>query len=231
MMKASLGSVIPEVQYVGWTAIDLNKPGAQGFSVVIDFGGGFNALHFLNPKPVIDLAALVEGQWRRRLKVAFLVDMPSSFKSFLTTFLMFFKGNTRDKIHFISGSEETVKELESLGCEEETLETARQYLAARRNPSANQQFHPIIDYSFFRERMAEFGLSQDTSCLTEEAHSRLRDAVQEFRISRWGIPARICGAESGMPLWAKPSPPLYTNCLEWPCGTQRGVAMLSLDPK
>jgi len=193
-MKKSLSYIMPQVEYTGWSAFDMNKPGANGFALIMDFGGGFNPLHFLNPKPVIDLATLVEGQWRRRLKVALIVDMPSHFKGILNTFLMFVKETTRSKIKCVPTMEEGLQELEKMGCDEETLAYAKQSFLARRNRSEKQTYHPIVDYSFFRERLADLNLSEDTDYLTEEVHTRLREAIQEFRIHRWGIPS-TCSAQ------------------------------------
>mmetsp|Transcript_50489 Transcript_50489/g.132775 ORF Transcript_50489/g.132775 Transcript_50489/m.132775 type:complete len:609 (+) Transcript_50489:33-1859(+) len=188
-MKKSLSYVMPQVEYLGWSAFDTNKPGAHGFSVIMDFGGGFDPLHFLNPKPVIDLASLVEGQWRRRLHVALLVDMPVSFRGILNTFLMFVKQSTREKIKMVPTMEDAVEELRKMGCDAETIANTKQFLAERRDRSAKQQFHPLVDYSFFREQLADLTLSEDTEYLTEEMHERLRDAIQEFRIHRWGLPS------------------------------------------
>merc|ERR1719188_1338206 len=102
---------MPQVEYLGWSSFDTNKPGAQGFTVLMDFGGGFNPLHFLNPKPIVDLAGLVEGQWRRRLNVALLVDMPASFRGILNIFLSFVKQTTREKIKMVATMEDAVDQL------------------------------------------------------------------------------------------------------------------------
>lgn len=194
-LRNSLAHALPQVEYLGWTAFDLNRPGANGFVVVVDFGGGFNPLHFLNPKPILDLAGLLEGQWRRRLKAALFIDVPGSFNGILNTFLMFVKANTRDKIRVVPSMQEAVKELERMGCDQETFENAQQYLSARRDRAAKPCFHPLVDYSFFRERLADMHLSAESEYITQEVHNRLRDAIQEFRIHRWGVLAAAPGGQ------------------------------------
>jgi len=205
LMRKSLSYIMPQVQYLGWSALDTNKPGANGFSVIMDYGGGFNPVHFLNPKPVIDLASMVEGQWRRRLNVALLVDMPVSFRGILNTFLMFVKQTTREKIKIVPTMEDAVEELRKMGCDAETLAYTQRYLVERRDRSAKQRFHPLVDYSFFREQLADLNLSEDTEFLTEEHHERLRDAIQEFRIHRWGLPSASAAAHRAAASAAHPA--------------------------
>lgn len=149
--------------------------------------------HFLNPKPVVELASMVEGQWRRRLKVAYLVDIPRSFERFISLFLRMLKQSTREKVRFITSVEELIVELERSGCDEETVATARSALESRRKRGAKQTWFPLVDHSFFREALADLNLSQDLESFTEMHHRRFRDAISLFRMKRWGHP---CSATS-----------------------------------
>jgi hypothetical protein len=182
---------LEQIEYAVWTSMDLNKPGANGFVAIMDFGGGFSARHFLYPKPVIELASMVEGQWRRRLKVAYLVDIPRSFERFINLFLRMLKKSTREKVRFIGSVEELIVELERSGCDEETLATARSALETRRKHGAKQTWFPLVDHSFFRETLADLHLSQDLESFTEMHHRRFRDAIRAFRIKRWGHPLSV----------------------------------------
>jgi len=189
-MRASMAYALEQIEYTVWTAMDLNKPGANGFVAIMDFGGGFTARYFLNPKPVIELAGMIEGQWRRRLKVAYLVEIPSSFQRFIQLFLRMLKQSTRAKVRFIASVEELMVELERSGCDEETLATARFALETRRKRGAKQTWFPLVDHSFFRETLGDLHLSQDLESFTEMHHRRFRDAISAFRIKRWGHPFR-----------------------------------------
>mmetsp|Transcript_27548 Transcript_27548/g.53985 ORF Transcript_27548/g.53985 Transcript_27548/m.53985 type:complete len:604 (-) Transcript_27548:112-1923(-) len=185
-MRASMGYALEQIEYVVWTSMDLNKPGTNGFVAIMDFGGGISTRYFLDPRPVIELASMVEGQWRRRLKVAYLVDIPRSFERFITFFLGILKQSTREKVRFIGTVDELIVELERSGCDEETLATARSALESRRKSGAKQTWFPLVDHSFFRETLADLHLSQDLESFTEVHHRRFRDAISAFRIKRWG---------------------------------------------
>lgn len=191
--KKSMGYMLDQFAYAGWSALDTNKPGAHGFSVIMDLGGGFNPLHFYSLKAIFDLAALLEGQWRRRINAILIVDMPASFKVFVNLTLPLLKETTRKKIRIVT-MEEAAQEVVDMGCDDETIAYTKAYLAARRRKSEKPKYSPVIDYSFFRERLAGLQLSQDTEYLTEEMHVQLRGAIQEFRLHRWGIPERQAAA-------------------------------------
>jgi len=187
-MRKSCYYGLDQVEYLGWTSMDLNKPGANGFITIVDFGGGFNPFHFLNPKPILALAGMIEGQWRRRLKAAYMVEMPPSFQRFMTFFLRALKDTTCSKFHFCSSPEEMLSTLESMGCDEETRETCRLSMVNRREPDARQKWFPVVDHSFFKDKLADLGWSQDLEYLSERHHERLREAIQQFRVWKWGLP-------------------------------------------
>lgn len=190
MFKKSICHVLNQTEYTGWSAMDMNKPGAHGVSIIMDFGGGFSARHFLDVATLKEIASLVEGQWRRRLKVVLLVDIPRVFQSILNMFLAMLKENTRNKIRCVSLGA-AIEELVAMGCDGETVSYSKSYMANRRRKSQMQTYHPIVDYSWFRERLAALKLSQDSEYLIEEAHLELRSAIQEFRVQKWGIPEAV----------------------------------------
>jgi len=100
-----------------------------------------------------------------------------------------------------------IKELQGIGCEPETIAQCQEYLADRRKPagSVKQRWYPLVDHSFFREKLADLHLNEDTLHVDKNVHSRLRAAVQEFRIWKWGLPetsqveAAICEENAEAP--------------------------------
>ena len=97
--RAAFASYIPQFEYMLWTAFDLNRPGADGAIVISSYTAGyFNPMYFMNPKPVIALAEMLEGQYRRRLKAAIMVGMPRAFEWILSLLLKAVKEETRKKL-------------------------------------------------------------------------------------------------------------------------------------
>jgi hypothetical protein len=192
-MNQSIGPYLDQVEYVSLTALDLNKPNplsASGFVQFVDFGGGVNITHFLDPRPCIALSQVWESVFRRRTKAVILVEMPKTFQAPLNLFLQLSKHSTRNKMRFCANPEEAVAELRKLGCDEATLAQFRIYMRERRSSGSQPTWHPIIDLPFFRERLADLKLSQDTAVLTPDFHRRFREVIQEFRIHKWGCPMR-----------------------------------------
>jgi len=192
-MKQSVGPYLDQVEYVSLTALDLNQPNpvcASGFIQFLDFGGGFNLTHFLDPRPCIALSQVWESVFRRRTKAVILLEMPKTFQAPMNLFLQLSKHSTRNKMRFCANPEEAIDELKKFGCDEETLVQFRNYMNERRSSQSPPAWHPIIDLPFFRERLASLRLNQDTPFLSGDAHRRFREAIQEFRIRRWGPPMR-----------------------------------------
>lgn len=194
-MKRSIGYYLDQVEYVTWTALDLCRPGnttcnSNGFIELVDFGGGFNFTHFLDPRPCISIAQMLEGQFRRRAQVCIFVEMPSSFETILNTFLQVVKPGTRAKLRYVSSPEEALECFKQMGSSEDTCSRIAAFMAERRNKQVLQTWHPVVDHPFFKERLADLRLTQDTQFFSAAAHKRLREAIQEFRIATWGPPLR-----------------------------------------
>jgi hypothetical protein len=189
-MKQPVAKYLDQVEYVCWTAMDLNMPAptcANGFVQLLDFGGGFNFSHFLDPRPCIALAQMWESQFRRRTKAFLIVEMPKTFRTFLSVFVQLSKPSTRNKMQFCASPAEALEELRALGCNEETLARIGGSMEQRRQ-QAPQTWHPIVDLPFFTQRLATLKMNQDSEFLSAEHHSQLREAIQEFRVKTWGPP-------------------------------------------
>merc|ERR1712007_196892 len=112
-------------------------------------------------RPLIKLAAMIEGQWRRRLKVAYLVSMPKSAEKLTTWFFSLLKAATREKIKFVATAQEMLVELERLGCDEETMRNCQEAMTNRRRKSGPRKWFPLVDHFFFKERLADLNLDEN----------------------------------------------------------------------
>mmetsp|Transcript_12919 Transcript_12919/g.33232 ORF Transcript_12919/g.33232 Transcript_12919/m.33232 type:complete len:453 (-) Transcript_12919:168-1526(-) len=184
LLKSSLGSALTHIEYTVWTAMDLNKPGANEFVVIVDLGSGFNPLHFLNPGPLIALAGALEGQWRRRMKATLLIDVPPAFQKIIDLFMSMIKPSTRERIRSVS-AEEAVDALRAMGCDDETMASAERCIDERRRKT-KPAYHPIVDCSFFRERLANFNMGATSEYASPAFHQALRRVVAEWQIHKWG---------------------------------------------
>lgn len=201
--RASFASYIPQFEYMFWTALDLNRPGATGVIVISSYTNGyFNPLQFMNPAPVLALAEMVEGQYRRRLKAGIMVGMPRAFDWLFKLLLKAVKEETRNKLAICKDEEEVIELLRSThGVDEATLERYRASLQNRldhrKAPKAHAlRWSPLIEHPFFEAALADLGLDAQTDRITPAVHARLRRAVHEFRLQHWGaltqrVPAMI----------------------------------------
>lgn len=185
-MRKAMSAYVDQIEYVIWSALDLSKPGDCRYIAVNFLGGGFNPMHYLNPKPLTSLASFIEGQWRRRLKTVYLVEMSRSFEFVFNLMMGLVKEHTKEKVRLISTAEDMCKELRRIGCDEEMISAWRATVESRRSRSTCQRWFPVIDHPFFKAKLASLKLDQDLEYFTIEHHKRFREAIDEFRVWKWG---------------------------------------------
>ena len=79
--RAAFTQYMPQFEYVVNTALDLCTGTSRNFIIISHYPDGyFDPLKFLNPAALLELASMLESQFRRRLKAAIMVGMPRSFQ-------------------------------------------------------------------------------------------------------------------------------------------------------
>jgi len=146
----------------------------------------------MNPKPVIALAEMLEGQYRRRLKAAIMVGMPRAFEWILSLLLKAVKEETRKKLVICRTEDEALELLRAAhGVDEPTLQRIRasfdNRLQHHRAPNRHALvWSPLVEHPFFEAALADLALDATTDRLTPRIHAHLRKAVREFRLKHWG---------------------------------------------
>ena len=191
--RATFKEYLPQFEYCFWTALDLNRPTASGIILISSYTNGyFNPLYFLNPSPLLALAEMLEGQYRRRLKAAIIIGMPRAFNWLLKLLLKAVKEETRSKLVMCDTEEEALQRLSAMhNVDEPTLRRLQasldNRLQHRRSPKrCGLRWSPLVEHPFFEQALAELKLDAQTERITPKIHAGLRRAIHEFRVQHWG---------------------------------------------
>lgn len=178
-MRKSFSHYIDHAELLIHLALDMNRPGNHGWIHITDYHG-WNPLLFMNPVPMARFASWVEGQFRRRLKLAIFVDMPAGAGRMLNFMLRMLKPATRSKVRICSFEESLTLFRER--CDEDTARDIERYLRNRREGADEKQYwHPIIDIPWFREELAQFCLDgEEKTTLAPEELQIFREAIHAW---------------------------------------------------
>lgn len=183
-MRKSFSHYMDHAELLIHIALDMNAPGAHGWIHITDYYG-WSPLLFLNPAPMAKFASWVEGQFRRRLKLAIFVDMPYGADKMLKFMISFLKPATRAKI-WIGTLDEALLLLRER-CSEDTARRIESYMRNRREDrSAKQHWHPVIDLPWFRQRLKDLRFDGEEKTVLHPRDLQIfSEAIDEWRQLNW----------------------------------------------
>ena len=188
--QKSFSRYLPQFEYVVNTALDLNAPSATGFIILSHYPCGyFNPMLWLDPRPLLDLAAMLESQFRRRLKAAIMIGMPRSFERLFSVLAKATKAETRQKLRMAATEADAIRLLrESYVVDEPTLHRIEGFLANRvshrQSRAVQQEWAPVLDHPFFAADTDALRLNSATPAITAQIHRALRSAVHRWHLQQ-----------------------------------------------